>query len=95
MVPHPPPKISETTEPMTMKFLPDLKLNKEARIQKKNLDLSVNYRPKSRKTRFLEMQLLGMLTLRNFVVLSLLTSEIDPENFRSISQILAILQNNL
>ena len=28
-----PPKISETTGPMTMKFLPDVKLNKEARNQ--------------------------------------------------------------
>jgi len=33
----PPPKISETTEPMTMKLLPDFKLNKEARNQENNL----------------------------------------------------------
>ena len=50
-----------------------------------NLTGLVSYRPKSRKTRFLEMQLLGMLTSRNFAGLSLLTSEINPENFRSIS----------
>ena len=36
------------------------------------------------------MQLLGMLTSRNFAGLSLLTSEINPENFRLISQRLAI-----
>ena len=30
-----PPKISETTGPMTMKLLPDVKLNEEARNQKK------------------------------------------------------------
>ena len=29
-VPPPPPKISETTRPMTMKFLPDIKLGEEA-----------------------------------------------------------------
>ena len=92
------PKISETTERMTMKFLPDVKLSKEARNQKKfltQLDWSVNYRPKSRKTRFLEMHLLGMLTSRNFAGLSPLTSKINRENFRIISQRLAILQNNL
>ena len=30
-----PPKIAESTGPMTMKFLLDVKLNKEARNQKK------------------------------------------------------------
>ena len=30
-----PPEISETTENMTMKFLPDVKLSEEARNQKK------------------------------------------------------------
>ena len=82
---------------MTMEFLSDVKLSEEAQNQKffDILDWSVNYRPKSRKTWFLEMQLLGMLTSRNFEGLSLLTSEINPENFRSISQRLTILQNNL
>ena len=42
---------------------------------------SVNYRPKSRKTRFLEKQILGMLTSRNFSGLSILMSEISHENF--------------
>ena len=51
--------------------------------------------PESRKTRLLEMQLLGMLTSQNFAGLSLLTSEINTVNFRSISQNIAILQNNL
>ena len=32
-----PPKISETTERMTMKFLPNVNLNKEAQNQNKNL----------------------------------------------------------
>ena len=35
---HPPPKISENTERMTLKFLPDVKLGKEARNQKKISD---------------------------------------------------------
>ena len=38
---------------------------------------------------------LGMLTSRNFAGLSILTSDIDPDDFRLISQKLAILQNNL
>ena len=76
---------------MTMKFLPDVKLSEEAlqKIFLTQIDWSVNYRQKSPKTRFLEMQLPGMLNSRN------LTSEINPENFRFISQRLAILQNNL
>ena len=40
----------------------------------------VNHRPKSRKSRFFEMQLLDMLTLRNFAALSILTLEINLEN---------------
>ena len=65
------------------------------RVKNFELDWSVNYKPKSRKTQFLEMQLLGMLTSRIFAGLSPLTSKINPENFRLISQRLAILQNNL
>ena len=45
--------------------------------------------------KFLEMQLLGMLTSRNFAGLFILTLEINSENFRSLSQILVILQNNM
>ena len=37
---HPPPKISGTTKGMTMKFLPDVGIHKEARNQKKNFDLT-------------------------------------------------------
>ena len=83
-----PPQISETTGHPTMNFLPDVKYSEEAQNQKNltKLDWSVNYRPKSRKTRFLEMQLLGMLTSRNFAGFLILTSKINPENFRSISQ---------
>ena len=44
---------------------------------------SVNYRPESEQTG----------TLQNFTGLSILTSEIDSENFRMISPGLAILQN--
>ena len=39
---------------------------------------------------YFAMQFLDMLTSRNFAGISILTSEIDPENFR-----LAILLNNL
>ena len=56
---------------------------------------SVNYRPISPEPRFWEMQLLGMLTSRHFAGFSILMSEIKPENFRSVSQRLAILQNKL
>ena len=35
-----------------------------------------------KKKRFFEMQLLGMLTSQNCVGLSLLTSEMNPENFK-------------
>ena len=37
------------------------------------------------KIRFWEIQFLGILTSQNFTGLALLTSEIDPGNFRSIS----------
>ena len=81
-----------------MKFLPDVGNHKEARNQ--NLFLTylpwpVNYRPKSRKSRFAKIQILDMLTSRKFAGLSILISEINPENFTSTSQGLAILQNNL
>ena len=67
---------------------------KKSEIFLKKFDLSANYRPKSQKKRFLEMQFLDMLTSRNFAELSMLTSEIIPENFRSISERLTVLQNN-
>ena len=44
---------------------------------------------------FLEMHCLGTLSSQKFAGLLILTSEINPENFRSISQRLAISQNNL
>ena len=47
------------------------------------------------KSRFLERQLLSMLISRNFSPLSILTLKINPEYFRSISERLIILQNNL
>ena len=36
---HPPPKISGTTKGMTMKFLPDVGIHKEARNQR-NIDIT-------------------------------------------------------
>ena len=83
------PEISKTTKAMTTKFLPLVGTHMEAQNQNKILTYlawSVNYRPKSRKSQFLEMQLLGMLTSRNFAGFSISTSEMIPENFRSISQ---------
>ena len=38
-------------------------------------------------------ELLNMLISRNFAELTLLTSKVKPENFKSISQRLAIIQN--
>ena len=58
---------------MTMKFLPDVSIYDEAKNEKKRLDIL-----KSRKTRFLEMQLLGVTTSRNCAGLSVLTSEMNP-----------------
>ena len=87
--------ISGSTKDMTMKFLPDVGIDKEK--QNQNYFLTwlvrfVNYRAKSRKTRFLRnaTSFLGMLTSWNFAGLSLLTSEMNPENFRLIFQRLAI-----
>ena len=92
-----PRKISKTTGRMTMTFLPDIRLNEEARNQKKiNITwLVCKLQTKIPKKRFLAMQLLGMLTSLNFAGLSILMSEIDPENFRPISSRLDILQNNI
>ena len=64
-----PPEISQNTKGMSMKFLPHVGNHMEAQNQKivlTYLAWSVNYRPKSRKSSFLEMQLLRMLTLQNF-----------------------------
>ena len=93
-----PHEISKTTKCITMKFLPLVGTNMEAQNQKNFwhfLAWSVDYRPISRKSRHLEMQVLGMLISRNLAGLSILTSEMISENFRSISHRLAILQNNL
>ena len=65
---------------MTMKFLPDVDIYKEARDQ-----FILTYLAWSVKSQFLKMQPLGMLTSRNCAGLSILTSEIDPENFGLIS----------
>ena len=55
---------------------------------------SVNYRKNPEKTIF-ENATSRHANFTKFAGLSPLTSEINPENFRSISQRLAILQNNL
>ena len=68
---------------MTMKYLPLVGTHMEAQIQTNFLTYlawSVNYKQKSRKSRFWEMKLLDMLTSRNFEGLSILTSELIPEN---------------
>ena len=44
------------------------------------------------KKRFLQMQLFGMLALRNFTASSILTSNIEPKNFRSTICRLAFLK---
>ena len=51
---------------------------------------SINYRPKSPKTQFL-----SMLASRNLAGLLILKLEIEPEELRSITQILAMTQTNL
>ena len=58
------------------------------------LTRSLNYRPKFQKSRFLEMPFLGMLTSQIFAGLSILTSKMNPENFRSISQRLTNAQKS-
>ena len=69
---------------MTMKFLPDVGILKKARNQT-NFDITA---------RVCKLQTKGMLASQNFAELPMLTSEINPEHFRSIFQKLAILQNN-
>ena len=49
---------------------------------------SVNYRSESKNVQLLEMQLIGMRTLRKFS--GKLTSDIDPENFRCTFDMLKI-----
>ena len=54
-------------------ILPDIGIHKGARNQKKILTYLawfVTYRPKSRKSRYSKIQLLGILTSRNFVAMS-------------------------
>ena len=85
-----PPEISKTRNGMTMKFLPLVSTYMEEAQNEifflTNLAWSVNYRQKSRKSQFLEMKLLSMLTSQHFAGLSILTSEMIPENLRSISR---------
>ena len=71
-----PSKILGTTGRMTMKFLALLIWSVDyGSAKSKNAQIAC----------FLETQLLDMLASQNFAGLSILTSEINPENFRSIS----------
>ena len=54
--------------------------------------LVCNLQTRIRNRAIMEIQLAGIRTSQNFARTFLLTSEIDSENFRSISQELAILQ---
>ena len=65
---------------MAMNFIPKVKLNGEARNFNFFCIACLVY--KSGNTRFVEIQLLGIVT---FATISLMTSEMDPENLRSIS----------
>ena len=79
-----------------MKFLPDIKLHGEMQnLQKMEIThlvcklwvckLWVCKVQKRSNSSFLEMYLLGVVTEQNFAQLSILTSEIDCKNLRSIS----------
>ena len=83
-------------------IFPDVKYHWEARNLKKVLTYliwSLNHgSAKSINAQIaccLKMQLLDKIPSQNFAGLSILTSEIKSENFRSLSERLAILQNNL
>ena len=91
-------------------ILSDVGIHKEARNKKRRYiwlglykevlaenktSLVCKIQTKSWKSWFLKMQLPGLLTSRNFSGGSVLTSQINLEIFRSISQRLAILQNSL
>ena len=66
----PPLEILGITKGMTIKFLPDVGIHKEAPNQEKHFDiicLVCKLQSKIKKNlKFLEMQLLGMPTLQNF-----------------------------
>ena len=97
-----PPKISETTGCMTMKFLPNvwwggtkseifldiswLVCKLQTKIPQNLILRNTDQNPPKNDFK----QVLGMLTSPYFAGLSILTSEINPENFRSISLRLAI-----
>ena len=75
----------ETTERMTIKFLSDIKLNDEARNQKIIKDYWTALCIMSQQNpKFLEMQLLDIVTSQNVAGLSILKSKNDPGNFRLI-----------
>ena len=75
---------------MTIKFSINVGIYKEAQNQKKNIDKSGPVCKLHSK-----MQLLGVLASLNSAGLSILTSEMNLENFRTISQRLAILEKRL
>ena len=72
-------------ESMTMTFSPVDDLNVEARNQDRRLAelyLSVNYRSNLKNNNF---WILSIIIPRNVTGLLMLTSEVNPENFRLIS----------
>ena len=80
------PRISRATERMTISSLHEI-----GNILTYMIHLVYDYQPEPEKTRFFEMQLLDMLTMRKFAGFSLLRSESNPDDIRRISQTLAIL----
>ena len=62
--------------------------------QLRTVDLQ-HFKDRPVKKPILKIQLLAILTSQNFARLSILTSEMDPENFRSVSQTLSISQKNM
>ena len=87
----PTPKISETTGRMPMEFLPDFKYHREAQNPKNfeitHLDckLWVSKIQKRSNNLFSGNTTSGILTSKNFAGLSILTTEINPENVLKIS----------
>ena len=78
----------------TIRFQPDVKLDVETRNQKNKVGSTPLVRilqTRFRNGAIMEIQLPVIKTAQNFAGTFFLTSEIDPESFRSIAQRLAIL----
>ena len=89
-----PPKISGITIGMTTEFQRMLVSIRRHKIKKilTQLVQSVNFRPKfNNKRTIFGNALLGMLNSQKLAGFPILTSKINPENFRKISKRLDIL----